>query len=281
MIKIDKKNDSLPHERLTLSAIIQADSFFYALSAPDGQIKQLFEQSFEFDLDQVGIFKATEQSILSGELSLSGINTVKIAVDSPIFALVPDELLDTNDLKQYFEDLTLIAKNENIHISQIPKLNSSFLYPLSSFVYERLLSKWPNAGVYHYGAVLLEQDLLYVDTNNLQNAILIHPNNGYAYCSVFCKGALQLFNRFSFSTKEDLLYFIVLYLNSASLKPEDVEVIWSGHITDDAQYFNFISMYMPKMNFVQHAKLQNYRELDITRPAHYYYDLLALQNAHH
>ncbi len=281
MIRIDQKLDKAPTEDMSLSVIVHPDSLQYALLDSDGCPVSLFDQKMDREFKGHRIDSTIEYLIQSNRFESSFVSKVKIALNTRDFVLVPETLIDEKDLNQYFEDISYVGKTDLILANRISKLDSRYLYTLSGAQTKGLKSKFPNADIYHYGYILLEQSLKLINEIPYKDVLMIFAKDSRAYAALFKQGTLQLYNHFWYDTQSDLLYFLALYLKQYELKRAQTHIYLAGELTQDGSYYSYLKTFLPNLHFVHNAHLSKYSDMDKNFPDYYFFDLFALEHANH
>ena len=83
----------------------------------------------------------------------------------------------------------------------------------------------------------------------------------------FLKNKLMFYNRFNFTTKEDVIYYLLFAIDQLKLNPEEIPVVITGNISEDNykiiyKYIRNVSIFNSEIN--HDSKFYNSLKSDIT-----------------
>ncbi len=192
--------------------------------------------------------KSIEKLFSQEELLQHNYKTVKVCHFNNLVTQVPSPFFDENKLSQYLKFNIKVLENDyvtydNIEDSEIvnvyvPFVNinnflfekyGSFIYKHSSTIFiEKILGRYKNTN----------SDLCFVNIIDKSFEIVIMKNS-----------KLELFNCFSFNTKEDFIYYILFVAEQLNLDPEKFKLVLLGDIKKESELYLILYKYIRNIEF--------------------------------
>ena len=177
--------------------------------------------------------------------------SIKIAIKSNNFSLIPNSLFDKNYLKEYLAlNCTLHAEPQDSYYYYSQKSTDA----VNIFSADKKIINWfskmypaKNIQLIHHTSPLIEgimlsgaaaQDkemFLQVEQNHL--TILVKNNKTLEFC-----------NTFYFQTAEDFIYYVMFVFDQLQLDQENTSVTVWGEITPDSLVYNKLMKYIRKVS---------------------------------
>jgi len=101
---------------------------------------------------------------------------------------------------------------------------------------------------------------MYINVSNQNLEIVVLKNK-----------KLELYNIFSFTTKEDFIYYILFVAEQLKLNPEEINVILLGAIEKESELFTILYQYIRNVSFYTP---KNFPELLKSESKHNHFTLL-------
>ena len=95
----------------------------------------------------------------------------------------------------------------------------------------------------HYSSIILEKVKLN-EKNTTNPSLYLNINVNHMELTYFVKNKLVFYNRFDFSTKEDLIYYLLFTIDQLKLNPEEIPVVITGNITENDDNYMIIYKYI-------------------------------------
>ena len=89
----------------------------------------------------------------------------------------------------------------------------------------------------------------------------------------YAEGALQFYNTFSFTTAEDLIYYVMFVMEQLSLNSEKIEIDLYGEVEEDSNIYDLLSQYIRNVKFGDRSELTKYTDILDVVPKHFYFNL--------
>ena len=178
----------------------------------------------------------------NNELSNS-FSSVKIIHYNNLSTVVPEPLFDKNNALSYLKFNSKILQNDyaaydeifnnecvNVYIPYV-NINNYIFKMFDSFVYN------------HYSSIILEKVKLN-EKNTITPSLYLNINSNHMELIYFVKNKLIFYNRFDFSTKEDIIYYLLFTIDQLKLNPEEIPLVITGNISEDDDNYQIIYKYI-------------------------------------
>lgn len=279
-ISYTSKLFSLKHcEEYKLS--IQADLNGFSFCVYDfSKNTYLLLKHFSFDVNEnIEYFiKELNRIIESEELFSHTFRQVDFLYFTPNSTIIPQELLNEHDAKEYFLFQHKLEEYDELHIDSLSRLKSSVVHSIPSALTNIFLNKFANISYKNQYTVItnLAEDILI--KNNLSQLCLIHKSTKFFDIVVFQDKKLKLCNSFAYKTSNDLVYYTISTLRNLGISDSDTPVYYSGDFqskeADTLMLRRFIKVL--KVNEPYQIKRENNLDLFDSYPIHYFTPLYFL-----
>lgn len=183
----------------------------------------------------------------SAPLNEGRIDKITVLVDDEAYTLVPKSLFVESAAKDYliYHATEELISNGEIIQSSIGEVVGLFLIPKA--IREVISSVFKDAVIDSYNMGLLKySDRLTAKSTTYFGCVSI---SGDSFDLLVKKrGQLHFFNRFSFSSKEDFIYFLLMTLQQLEIKPTDIELEVIGKIEKNSSLFDLMLRYFPTVD---------------------------------
>ena len=180
---------------------------------------------------------------------------------------VPQPFFDKNKLSSYLQHTVKVLENDFITFDKLTNseivnvyipfvnINNFLLDTYGTFVYkhsstvliEKLLNTYKN----------VEGDFCFVNVSNTNFEIVVLKNK-----------KLVLFNSFSFTTKEDFIYYILFTAEQLNLNPEELNLVLLGDIEKESELYTILYQYIRNIKFYEPANFPSILK-DISPHSHF------------
>ena len=254
MIKEIKKirNNSLDFKNLEenhLSIQLSLDGFSFCIYNKPSNSIAVFAK-FEFPntptpFEHLNLVKQLYSQETLLKLKYTSVNVTHL---NNLITQVPLPFFNKKNLKDYLQNTIKVLDNDYITYDEIsnseivnvyiPFVNinnflidmyGTFIFKHSSTVLiETLLNQYKNQG----------EDYCFVNVSNLNFELVVLKNK-----------KLELFNCFSFKTKEDFIYYILFTAEQLNLNPEEFNLILLGDIEKESELYTILYQYIRNIKF--------------------------------
>lgn len=190
--------------------------------------------------------------------------------------IVPEELYDKEHLSDYLKYAVKVLKNDSISVDSISEGESKNIYipfkNMNSFFEE----KYKNFD-YSHASSLLVSSLLKYQKHSLNKYFFVNVSNNILDIVYLANNQLHFYNSFTFSSKEDFLYYILFSLEQLGLNPNEQKTTFLGAINKKSPLFEIAYTYVRNIDFLNvdnHSLSEEFYEMNPHIEKHHYFELL-------
>ena len=270
IIKITKNNvDFLNLQENHLSIQLSLDGFSFCVYNKIQDKIGVFAV-YEFDDKVVSPYKhleLIEQLYQQEKLLQIKYNSVNVTHSNNLVTQVPQPFFNKNNLASYLQHTVKVLENDFITYDEVQNseivnvyipfvnINNFLLDTYGSFIFkhsstiliEKLLNSYKN----------LEGDFCFVNVSNNNFEVTILKNKKF-----------ELFNSFSFNTKEDFIYYILFTAEQLNLNPEDFNLVLLGDIEKESEIYLTLYQYVRNIEFYTPNNSQSVLD-EISKHSHF------------
>jgi len=207
------------------------------------------------------------------ELLQKKYHSVNISHINELSTLVPKSLFDEEKLKDYILYNTKIFKNDYLVYDEIINQDIITVYipyvNINNFFIDRF-------GAYefkHYSHILIE-NLLGIYKYSLVPHVFGHVHNNHFELIVIADKKLQLYNTFTFSTKEDFIYYVLFTAEQLKLNPEKFKFVLLGSVEKDDELYKIAYKYIRNVSMIENRSKYSYDDAFTEANKRTYFTLL-------
>jgi len=149
-------------------------------------------------------------------------------------------------LKSDFIAYDTLEINESVNV-YVPYVN------INNYIYDTFGSFTYN----HFSSILIEK-ILQIEKHASDSKLYIHVSKDHFEIVVTNKGKLILYNTFSYSSKEDFIYYILFTTEQLNLNPEKIQLIFLGDIDKASNLYSITYKYIRHISFGKRTSSYNY-----------------------
>ena len=161
---------------------------------------------------------------------------------------VPRPLFNKNNLEQYLQYTVKMLENDFIAYDELANSEIINVYIPFVNVNNFLLDTYESFTYKHSSTVLIE-NLLNEYKNIEASFCFVNVTGKYFEIVVIQNKKLALYNFFSFTTKEDFIYYILFTAEQLNLNPEEFELILMGDIEKESELYDIVYQYIRNIKF--------------------------------
>lgn len=228
---------------------------FCILNRTQNKIELLKQYPFE---KKANPFEILEQlkSVLESDSGLSqSYSSVLVIYQNELSNLVPIALFDDQQCADYLKFNSKILKSDFISYDDIAINESVNVYVpyvnINNFIFESF-----GEFEYKHASTILIDTILQREIKSNDASIFLNINQQNFELIAIKDKKLQLYNSFEYTTKEDVIYFLLFTIEQLHFNPETVKLKLMGTIdkNDDTYtliytYVRFVEFYSPTYNF--------------------------------
>jgi hypothetical protein len=183
---------------------------------------------------------------------------------------VPKPLFNKNNLAQYLHYTVKVLENDFIAYDELDNSEIINVYIPFVNVNNFLLDTYDSFTYKHSSTVLIEN--LLNQYKNLEGSFCFVNVTAHNFeIVVIINKKLELFNFFSFITKEDFIYYILFTAEQLNLNPEEFELFLMGDIEKESELYDIVYQYIRNVKFY----VPNNAALQLNEiPSHSHFTLL-------
>ena len=191
------------------------------------------------------------QSIFEKETLLQQkYGSVNVSHVNELSSLVPKPFFDESKLKDYIRYSSKTFDNDYIVWDEIENHDLINVYIPFVNVNNFLLERFGSFEYKHFSTVLIT-NLLSTYRYSEHPHIFIHVDRNRMYVVAISNNKLQLYNSFSFKTREDFLYYLLFAAEQLDMDPENFELVLSGDIDKNSELYDIAYTYVRKIGLIE------------------------------
>jgi len=255
---VDKSLESDHFKKLILSIQLKLDGFsFSILNQELNKVVAIVDYKFD-DVKHPLQLLENIKSIYEND-TLLGMEFVEVKVShvNNISTLVPVALFDDDKLRSYLEFNQKLLENEYITYDIIASNEIANVYSPFTVVNDFLFEKYGEFTFKHFSSVLIENFLEQSATNQEMKFFVNVFSNQFEIVVVENK-KLILYNSFTYTTKEDFVYYILFVAEQLKQNPEDFDLELYGEIEPYSEIYTLLYKYVRNVYFGKRTEKYNY-----------------------
>ena len=183
--------------------------------------------------------------------------SVNVTHVNELSSLVPRSLFDENRLKDYIRYSSMTYDNDYIVYDEIEGHDLVNVYIPFVNVNNFLLDRFGSFEYKHFSTVLVS-NLLNTYKFSEHPHLFVHLERSRMYVVGISESKLQLYNSFSYRTREDFVYYILFVAEQLGMDPESFELVLSGAIDKDSELYKLAYVYVRKVSLIENRFTQEF-----------------------
>ena len=218
-----------------------------------------------------------KQLLIEDSIVREKFRTVKIAVFSPRFSLIPLSLFDEAQHTVYLEETVSLKREDRIFFDKIKNLNAANVYAFEENYVEGILDHFPGAQVFHVSTGMINNFIANFDSSASKN-IFLNVYDHYVVITVIEQSKLLFHNIFSFKASPDCLYYVLLVYKQLGLAPQKHPLHILGELVVDSEIHKLLYKYIKTIHFVNRPNFYGFGpKLQESFPQNFFFDLYSLK----
>ncbi|PKD17973.1 hypothetical protein APR41_18260 [Salegentibacter salinarum] len=251
-------NNSTKQITLELSIQVSLDGLsFCTLNSTENKVVQYKKIRFSQQIDPLKLLEEI-QKIYAEEKSIAEATQVKLIFDNALYSLVPEPLFKEENASDYLKFNTKILKTDFIAHEEIGITGIINVYIPYTNIINFFFEKFGEFEYQHLSTVLVENLLKLPKAERPQ--MFAHIKNKQFELVVIENCELLLCNSFSFTEKEDFLYYILFTAEQLNLDPEKFRLILLGAISKASPLFKIAFDYIKHVELLETSFSLNLEE---------------------
>ncbi len=208
---------------------------------------------YEFENNVISPYKHLEliEQLYKKEILLQvKYDSVSVSHFNNLVTQVPQSFFDKNNLENYLQHTVKVLENDFISYDEV--LNSEIVNVYIPFVnINNFLLDQYGSFIYKHSTTILIEKLL----NNYKNLdgdyCFVNVSKNNLEIIILKNKKLELFNSFSFTTKEDFIYHILFVAEQLNLNPEGFNLVLLGDIEKESELYTILYQYIRNIKFYE------------------------------
>jgi len=242
--------DNLYETHLSIQLSLDGFSFCIIDKSYD-LVQKLIHHTFEQAAQTPEMLLGRVEEIFQKEKLLQHkYGSVNVSHVNELSSLVPKSLFDENKLKDYVRYSSKTYDNDYVVYDELENHNLINVYIPFVNVNNFFLDRFGSFEYRHFSTTLISNLL---DTYKFSEHphLFVHLDKSRIYVVAISKNKLQLYNSFSFKTKEDFIYYILFTAEQLEMNPETLELVLSGEIDKENEFFKIAYTYVRKVSLIE------------------------------
>jgi hypothetical protein len=262
-------------ENSHLSIQFSLDGFSFCILNKDNKtFKVLYDYTFqEINASPKNLFDNVTAIFNSEELLQKAYHSVNVSHINDLSTLVPKPLFDEKKLKEYVSFNNKVFDHDYLVYDEIKNHDIVNVYIPFVNVNNFLIDQFGGFEFKHFSNILIE-NLLNIYKYSLIPRMFVHVYHDHFEIIVIADKQLQLYNTFSFATKEDFIYYILFSAEQLKLNPEKFELGLLGKIDKDDELYTIAYKYIRNVNLLENRSKYAFDDIFTESDKRTYFTLL-------
>ena len=258
MMQKSQNNNDLDINFKELSIQINLDGLSFCVFNPvENHIETIYNFPINFSYKTQEEIGLQIQAVIEAQDDLrQDFSTIKVLHNTPSFALIPQSLCgkkeDMLSYLKYSIDVTEVTVNA-VEVDKIASIETIITYLPNNMVNNSLLSYYGRFDYQHFATSLLKMFLKHY-VSHAYEVMYIYAEQGSFYFVTFKDKKLHYFNRFSYETIEDFLYYILFSIEQLNINTECVPLYIIGETEPTALFYRKVRMYVKYIYLLKYHK---------------------------
>ncbi len=269
---IDKSFDINNLTNYSLSLKV-GDNFFIAnaLKTKSSTHIAIAEHDFQSGLEEGFKINAFIETLKKSPVKISKkYNEVFLSVANTHFAVIPKALFDASHVKAYVNLNTKVPENFVYKSKAFEKEGIIVCYAIPKELNDWTKKVFPKAKISHDLAVGL-QSIIRDFYSASEKKVILNVHKNYFDFIYLKNGKLNFVNSFSYSEKEDFLYFVLFTAEQLEINPLEIDTYLLGEIKTGSETHQLLFQYIKNLHFGNRNKNIKLAAGLNEIPKHYFY----------
>ena len=251
LLKKSKKSSAIAQNK-NLSIQFSLDGFSFCISNSDTKKVLLFTQytfekalsSPEFLLEKIITTFATNKDLQQDFVAIFAVHQNNLST------LVPDEYFDRNSLSSYLKYTVKTLTTDFITYDSLESTNANTVYIPYVNINNYLFQNFGEFEYKHHSTILIDK-LLNFSKENSEKQFFVHVSPNQLDIVICEQDTLIFYNSFSFSTKEDFIYYILFTAEQLKMDPNEFQLTLIGDINKESDLYTITYNYVRNVHFMK------------------------------
>jgi hypothetical protein len=249
-----KKNSTLSLKTIKenkLSIQFNLDGFSFSIYSPTSK-KVVYFREYIFESPQTSpenLLLKIETIFKTDSYLQNDFITVSVIHQNNLSTLVPNQFFDENELTSYLNFNIKTLTTDFISFDAIETLDSKNIYVHYVNINNYLFQNFGEFEYKHHSTVLIEK--LLKNKNITNKTMYVNVSKTTLDIVVLEKGKLILSNTFSYSSKEDFIYYVLFVAEQLNLDVNEFPLYFMGKITLNSNIYKIAYQYIKNVYFLK------------------------------
>lgn len=201
-------------------------------------------------------FARQEEMLVTNEIFAHKYKEVIFSIDTERFTMVPRMLYDEQRHSELMHFVGVNIRDDEMTLSNNIELSgATLLFVMPQFLYYFLLSKWPEAKIFHTATATIQSMLTKRITTDVDNVITASFKSDALVLTATQNNMLKLCNEYHCRETNDYVYMIMNAIEQLGLKADRTQIILEGDLQSDDEREMLIRRFA---HHVQRASLPSF-----------------------
>jgi hypothetical protein len=268
---VQKKNNKISLKKtknIELSIQFSLDGFSFCVLDPKTQKDIYFTQyQFEETLNSLEDLLKKIQTIFKNDANLQiEYAAVSVIHQSNLSTIVPSKYFDKKSLANYLNFNIKTLKTDFITFDSINTIDAKNVYVPYVNINNYLFQNFGEFEYQHHSSILLEK-LLKIESST-EKKMYVNVSKSSFDIVVLENRKLIFLNSFSYTTKEDFIYYILFTAEQIQLNTEEFKLYFMGDIEIESEIYKIAYTYIKNISFLK-SENSIFKDLEISNHSNY------------
>ncbi|HNQ66954.1 MAG TPA: DUF3822 family protein [Bacteroidales bacterium] len=270
----DFDSNNYDSSKLNLSILLTQNGLSFSLKLVE-ENKFIALHSYKFQ-NKRKILDETEKYLKKENLLGKVFNSILVVISDSRQTIVPDVLFSPGSENNIWELNFEPDESCEVLYSHLEKSENYVVFPINRSLNDKIKALFPDCKLYPSSHTFIEshftQNIL--DENQTNAKIFVQVFDDYFELLVLNKAGIKLFNVFSYTTSNDILYFLINVFDKLKLSQSETELVLSGFIDSDNSAIINLKKFVSQVYFESQNTDYNYFYRFQEIAPHYFYNFL-------
>ena len=182
--------------------------------------------------------------------------------------LVPTPLFNEDELSLYLDYNIKTLANDFIAFDSLSQLEIKNVYIPYVNINNFFFQKFGEFEYKHSATVLIDKLILHSKNNSAKQCFVNVTNNNFDIV-IIENSNLLFYNTFTFTSKEDFIYYILFTAEQLKLNPEEFQLFFIGDIEEESELYHITYQYIRNVNFLETGNTVFNKEQNFSNHSNY------------
>ena len=268
---VQKKNNKISLKKtkdIELSIQFSLDGFSFCVLDSKTQKDIYFTQyQFEETLNSLEDLLKRIETIFKNDANLQiEYAAVSVIHQSNLSTIVPSKYFDKKSLANYLNFNIKTLKTDFITFDNINTIDAKNVYVPYVNINNYLFQNFGEFEYQHHSSILLEK-LLKIESST-EKKMYVNVSKSSFDIVVLENRKLIFSNSFSYTTKEDFIYYILFTAEQIQLNTEELKLYFMGEIEVESEIYKIAYTYIKNISFLK-SENSIFKDLEISNHSNY------------